>query len=278
MPLLNQDLNPTSIGGGGGTSDHSLLTNLSLDTHLQYIPVDATRGFTAPVVGVMPVSAAHLATKEYVDGLIAPSTSHSALTDLNSDDHLQYARADGSRGFTGEVSGVYPTLAQSLATKAYVDAAAGGITDHDQLDGLGDDDHTQYIRVDGARAFSVPIGGITPTAGSHLATKDYVDTTVSDAVASALNVVPRRTVSATETLTEDDVFVTVDASSGAVDLTLFASPVDGQSMYIKAIDITNAVTITSVMIDGVLDVYTFGNIGDAIHLIYNASRLSWEIF
>jgi hypothetical protein len=33
-------------------------------------------------------------------------------------------------------------------------AAVGGVTDHGALSGLGDDDHTQYIRVDGTRAFT----------------------------------------------------------------------------------------------------------------------------
>jgi len=48
--------------------------------------------------------------------------SHSSLTGLASDGHLQYIRADGLRSFTGAVGGVDPTQAAHLTTKAYVDA------------------------------------------------------------------------------------------------------------------------------------------------------------
>lgn len=50
--------------------------------------------------------------------------------------------------------------------------------DHGNLAGLGDDDHPQYILVDGSRAFTGAVSGVTPTIGSHLATKDYVDSLV----------------------------------------------------------------------------------------------------
>lgn len=47
--------------------------------------------------------------------------------------------------------------------------------DHGLIAGLADDDHTQYILVAGTRAFTGPVGGITPVADSDLATKGYVD-------------------------------------------------------------------------------------------------------
>lgn len=50
-----------------------------------------------------------------------------------------------------------------------------GNIDHGSITGLGDDDHQQYILVDGTRAFTGPVGGVTPSSGSDLATKDYVD-------------------------------------------------------------------------------------------------------
>lgn len=55
---------------------------------------------------------------------------------------------------------------------------------HDRIDaldhgtslaGLGDDDHPQYSLVDGTRAFTAAVGGVTPTADAHLATKAYID-------------------------------------------------------------------------------------------------------
>src|SRR5689334_22675739 len=38
-----------------------------------------------------------------------------------------YVKADGTRAFTGEVAGVTPTSAASLATKGYVDGVAQGL-------------------------------------------------------------------------------------------------------------------------------------------------------
>ena len=47
--------------------------------------------------------------------------------------------------------------------------------DHGGINGLGDDDHTQYILASGSRAFSGVVSGVTPTSTPHLATKGYVD-------------------------------------------------------------------------------------------------------
>lgn len=47
--------------------------------------------------------------------------------------------------------------------------------DHGSIGGLGDDDHTIYVKADGTRAFSGAVQGVSPTVGTHLATKDYVD-------------------------------------------------------------------------------------------------------
>lgn len=50
--------------------------------------------------------------------------------------------------------------------------------DHGDLAGLSDDDHTIYSLVDGTRAFTGTVSGVTPTAGAHLATKSYVDAAI----------------------------------------------------------------------------------------------------
>jgi len=49
------------------------------------------------------------------------------------------------------------------------------IYDHGSLDGLTDDDHLQYVRVDGSRGFTATITGVDPVQPSDLATKNYVD-------------------------------------------------------------------------------------------------------
>jgi len=53
--------------------------------------------------------------------------------------------------------------------------SSGGASDHGALTGLGDDDHPQYVLVDGSRGFSAAVSGVDPTISGHLATKGYVD-------------------------------------------------------------------------------------------------------
>ena len=171
--------------------DHGDLIGLDDDDHTYYVPTDGSRGFTSTVSGVYPVEDYHLVTKEYVDATITGSVgliSHSDLTDLSNDDHLQYVPRDGSRGFTSTVSGVDPTASYHLTTKFYVDDEIGTlsgtiinqiITDHGGLSGLGDDDHTQYILEDGTREFSGTVSGIYPTEDDNLTTKEYVDEVTS---------------------------------------------------------------------------------------------------
>ena len=47
--------------------------------------------------------------------------------------------------------------------------------DHGSTGGLTDDDHIQYSLVDGTRAFTGVVAGVTPLAGADLATKKYGD-------------------------------------------------------------------------------------------------------
>lgn len=73
------------------------------------------------------------------------------------------------------------------------------ITDHGNLDGLGDDDHLQYALLNGARAFTNPVSGVTPTTSAHFTTKEYVDwKNVEDfRTASGANEIPVSTASNT---------------------------------------------------------------------------------
>lgn len=116
----------------GIIGDHGNLMGLEDDDHTQYVPTDGTRGFTSTVSGIYPTQDYHLATKDYVDDEIGALSSgivldHGGLTGLADDDHQQYTLADGTRGFTGTVSGITPTEDAHLATKGYVDLAAQGL-------------------------------------------------------------------------------------------------------------------------------------------------------
>ena len=72
----------------------------------------------------------------------APAADHGSLTGLSGDDHTQYILVDGTRGFTGVVSGITPTLSSHLTTKSYVDNKtwlAEDITDFDTAISLNSD-------------------------------------------------------------------------------------------------------------------------------------------
>jgi len=153
------------------------------------------------ISGVDPTQDYHLTTKYYVDEAITSISGgtfdHGLMIGLGDDDHPQYTLADGTRAFSNTVSGVTPTQDAHLSTKGYVDGeistvAGSIITDHGGMSGLGDDDHTQYILVSGTRAFTGTVGGITPTADSHLTTKGYVDSVAQnlDWQESVINIVP----------------------------------------------------------------------------------------
>ncbi len=79
-------------------------------------------------------------------------TDHGSLNGLGDDDHSIYTLVDGTRDFTGVVVGVTPTAASHLATKGYVDGVPW--TDHGELSGLGDDDHSQYVHISNARTIT----------------------------------------------------------------------------------------------------------------------------
>jgi len=169
---------------GGIVQDHGNLVGLDDDDHLQYVPTNADRGFTATVSGIDPTQDYHLATKKYIDDNII--TDHGSLTGKDDDDHLQYVPVSASRGFVATVSGIDPTQDYHLATKKYIDdeITANVITAHSGLSGLDQDDHTQYILATGLRAFSGTVSGVAPTADAHLTTKQYVDDAITTATGS----------------------------------------------------------------------------------------------
>lgn len=100
-------------------------------------------------------------------------------------DDVKPALISNWRALTTHLNSYVPTFnadGTTLALPGDLDVA-GALTvgtlpaiDHGaDLDGLADDDHTQYSRADGTRAFTGVVSGVTPTADAHLATKGYVD-------------------------------------------------------------------------------------------------------
>lgn len=160
--------------------DHGSLTGLLDDDHPQYVPTDASRGFTASVSGVDPSQLYHLTTKFYVDDLV--STASGAIV----------AQIPSLTGYATETWVNTNFVDNSEMTTISGDIVTQIITDHGDLSGLSDDDHTQYILADGTRAFTGTVSGVDPTDDAHLATKYYVDQIAQglDWQESVLDIVP----------------------------------------------------------------------------------------
>lgn len=145
----------TTVSGGStisGTLTHGNLLGLSSDDHLQYSRVDGTRDFSSAVsysAGITFSGSNNLISKGYVDNLAANfSIDHGNLTGRLDDDHIQYTLVAGTRPFTGKQSYIsHPAFIvdTELVDKKYVDDEINNLTtDHGSLEGLMDDDHTQY--------------------------------------------------------------------------------------------------------------------------------------
>jgi len=161
----------------------------SLDSNLWWDGANSELRLDTTISGVTPTQDYHLTTKAYVDAISGSVViDHGNLTGLLDDDHLQYVPVNGSRGFTSTVSGVDPTHSYDLTTKNYVDVGLANvsgsiITDHGQLTGLSDDDHTQYILADGTRNFTGIVSYASHpnfTSNTQLVDKEYVDNVVNN--------------------------------------------------------------------------------------------------
>ncbi len=110
-------------------------------------------------------------------GLAFSDVSHTDLTGVTSDQHHPQLHAAAHADSAGDEISVESLATAGGTGTVPVGNGTGGLImgDHGDIGGLSDDDHTQYILVDGTRAFTGVVGGITPTATTHLATKGYVD-------------------------------------------------------------------------------------------------------
>lgn len=185
---------------------HGDLTELDQDQHPQYILVNGARAFTNPIDGVDPLTPKNLTTRSYVDNVIETVNNrinaivaggggggggvkeHNKLLGLGNDDHLQYSLVNGNRAFTGPVGGVDPTESDHLATKKYVDNKVTNINSnlsHSSLQNLNNDDHKQYVLVDGSRGFTAPVPIPLPTSQEHAVNVSYMTTYVTEQIAAS---------------------------------------------------------------------------------------------
>jgi len=111
-----------NINHGFGTKYVISQTFLNDDTLIQPTKVELLDDNNLSLSFDQPISGYTLYSK--VSGTVPssnPAADHGSLTGLLSDDHTQYILVDGTRGFTGVVSGITPTASNHFATKSYVD-------------------------------------------------------------------------------------------------------------------------------------------------------------
>jgi len=141
---------------------HGTMGGLKFDDHPRYPSVSAAEvitgawNFTIPPCGNAPSAGKHLVNKEYVDTSVASISAGEGLIE-SPDNVLNVNPGNGIEILFDAV-----TVKQDEV-------------DHGSIGGLGDDDHTQYSRADGTRAFTGTVGGISPVADSDLVTKYYLD-------------------------------------------------------------------------------------------------------
>lgn len=197
-PAVTWDYND-DLGTITPSFDHGGLVGLGADSHTQYARVDGGRNFTenqtfnknitvtqkAIVTSLQMVTGAstgYVLTSDatgnasWSAGVV---TNHGGLTGLSADDHVQYARTDGTREITGSqtfqsdinVTGQATVGGFRLATGASagytltcdangVGSWAPAVSDHGGLGGLADDDHPQYVAGDGRVGGQTVNGGI----------------------------------------------------------------------------------------------------------------------
>ena len=183
------DADKTKLDGitAGAVSDHGALSGLGDDDHAQYHNDARGDARYAPLArnitaGAGLTGGGSLTTDRTID--VAAHADGSIVVNAN-DIQVGVLASDAQHGNRGG-GGIHAVAVSggaagfmSGADKQKLDGiAAGAVAAHSALTGLGADDHTQYSRADGTRAFTGTVSGITPTLGAHLATKSYVDSIV----------------------------------------------------------------------------------------------------
>ena len=156
-----------------GLIPHSNLSGLDQDDHPQYILADGSRDFTGIVnYDSHPTftNDTDIVDKKYVDDQITTLSG-------SMDEFIELI--DTPSAYTG-AGNYFVTVKDDETGLEFTSASGiGSLIDHGSLQGLADDDHPQYILVDGSRGFTATVSGVHPTQDNDLATKWYVDSQVA---------------------------------------------------------------------------------------------------
>jgi hypothetical protein len=241
-------------------ADHGNLGGLGDDDHTHYSLVNGTRAFSGVVGGVTPTSAVHLTTKSYVDTADTTISGHlqTQIDGVGGDGVASIVVSgttlSGSVVFEGLGSS---SLHVSGQTITFSGGASGGASDHGALSGLDDDDHLQYLLVNGGRALSgdwdntgrrIRNTGTAEVAGSAPTTPAtgllWLDTAASGSGGTGVLAVD--TVTTDTELDTSNTVVLCDAAGGAILITLIEADGNvGRNYYVKKIDSSaNTVTVS----------------------------------
>lgn len=120
------------------TMSHSNLLDIDADDHTQYVPTDASRGFTATVSGVYPTQDYHLSTKSYVDNVAGGGTKTGRETLLLNDSSkaVTFSSVYADTSYTvsammnntiDAIPSIYPTIVSAKATTGFTIMFSGDI-------------------------------------------------------------------------------------------------------------------------------------------------------
>jgi hypothetical protein len=180
---LGDDDHPQYLFADGSRNAGKLIITDGEDHYLQVPQLTTTqRGDLTPVEGMIIYNSTTDQFERYQAsawGAFGGVSDHGQLTGLGDDDHSQYFLTDGTRNVSKIIitdgAGHYIRIPQLTTTErnnltpangmliynsstaqferyqASAWGAFGGVSDHGQLTGLGDDDHPQYVFADGTR-------------------------------------------------------------------------------------------------------------------------------
>ena len=151
----------SAITGGGGVTDHGALTGLSDNDHPQYTLSSTNNALSSLVTSIETSTVAlssYVSTNEALWASATPASTldHGGLQGLGDNDHPQYTLSSTNNALSSLVTSVETS---TVALSSYVStnealwasATPASTLDHGGLQGLGDDDHTQYLLATGSR-------------------------------------------------------------------------------------------------------------------------------